>query len=175
VAAETRTVSVRVELLNPDGQLRPGDLAHARLEIATTPREQVYDPALAGKYISPMHPQVVRDEPGDCPLCDMALIPTREFGFSETPLPDPRVISVPRDAVLLAGDESAVFVETAPGQFILRRVATGPTTDAEVVILEGLAEGETVARHANFLIDSQVKLTSRLTVIDPPRQIHTER
>ncbi len=175
VAAETRTVPVRVELLNPDGQLRPGDLAHARLEIATTPREQLYDPDLAGKYISPMHPQVIRDAPGRCPLCDMELIPTSQLGFSETPMPDPPVISVPRDAILLAGDAHAVFVESSPGEFVLRRVAIGPLAEERAVILEGLTREETVARHGNFLIDSQVGLTAGLTVIDPHRRARSER
>jgi Cu+-exporting ATPase len=28
-----------------------------------------------GKYTCPMHPEVVRDARGDCPLCGMALVP----------------------------------------------------------------------------------------------------
>ena len=27
------------------------------------------------KYTCPMHPQVLKDEPGKCPLCGMALVP----------------------------------------------------------------------------------------------------
>ncbi len=34
------------------------------------------EPAPAGtKYTCPMHPEIVRDAPGDCPLCGMALVP----------------------------------------------------------------------------------------------------
>ncbi|HEY5898889.1 MAG TPA: heavy metal translocating P-type ATPase [Burkholderiales bacterium] len=31
--------------------------------------------ASGGKYTCPMHPQIVRDGPGSCPLCGMALVP----------------------------------------------------------------------------------------------------
>ncbi len=31
--------------------------------------------AAGGTYTCPMHPEVVRDAPGDCPLCGMALVP----------------------------------------------------------------------------------------------------
>ena len=30
---------------------------------------------LRQKYTCPMHPQVVQDEPGKCPLCGMTLVP----------------------------------------------------------------------------------------------------
>ncbi len=40
----------------------------------TGPREPA--PAVPGqKYTCPMHPEIVRDEPGDCPICGMALEP----------------------------------------------------------------------------------------------------
>src|SRR5438045_1333248 len=31
--------------------------------------------ASAVQYVCPMHPAVVRDEPGDCPICGMRLVP----------------------------------------------------------------------------------------------------
>ena len=74
----TRTVRVRVEIMNFDGKLRPGDYATARLTVPAIATDEVYDPALANKFISPMHPQVIRDEPGTCPLCGMPLVPTSQ-------------------------------------------------------------------------------------------------
>src|SRR5262249_57484592 len=32
-------------------------------------------PATKTEYVCPMHPQIVRDEPGSCPICGMALEP----------------------------------------------------------------------------------------------------
>ena len=41
-------------------------------------------PARAGaKYTCPMHPQIVRDAPGSCPLCGMALVPIAGTGEAD--------------------------------------------------------------------------------------------
>ena len=167
VNATTRTVRVRVEIMNFDGKLRPGDYATARVTVPAIPMDQVYDPALANKYISPMHPQVIRDEPGKCPLCDMDLVPTSQLGFAADPLPMQQVVTVPRDAVLLAGENSVIYVETEPGRFEIRRVTVGPMNRKEAVIVEGLSAGETVATGGNFLIDSQMQLAGNPSLIDP--------
>nr|WP_202908809.1 efflux RND transporter periplasmic adaptor subunit [Roseimaritima ulvae] len=169
VNPKTRTVRVRVEIMNFDGKLRPGDYATARVTVPAIPMDQDYDPALANKYISPMHPQVIRDEPGKCPLCDMDLVPTSQLGFASEPLPMQQVVTVPRDAVLLAGENSVIYVETEPGRFEIRRVTVGPMNRQEAVIVEGLAAGETVATGGNFLIDSQMQLAGNPSLMDPTK------
>ncbi|MGB7324849.1 MAG: efflux RND transporter periplasmic adaptor subunit, partial [Rubripirellula sp.] len=169
VNATTRTVRVRVEIMNFDGKLRPGDYATARVTVPAIPMDQVYDPALANKFISPMHPQVIRDQPGKCPLCDMDLVPTSQLGFAAEPLPMQQVVTVPRDAVLLAGENSVIYVETEPGRFEIRRVTVGPMNRKEAVIVEGLSAGETVATGGNFLIDSQMQLAGNPSLMDPTK------
>ncbi|QDT16690.1 efflux RND transporter periplasmic adaptor subunit [Alienimonas californiensis] len=172
VDPETRTVGVRVEMLNPDGRLRPGDLAAAVVEtlaVPPPPGEPVYDPELAMKYVSPMHPQIVRDEPGECPVCGMDLVPASELGFAESRTADRSVLTVPRDAVLRAGSNSVVYVETDPGRFELRTVELGPTAKGRTVVVSGLEAGETVATGGNFLIDSQMQLAGNPSLIDPTR------
>ncbi|WP_068136215.1 efflux RND transporter periplasmic adaptor subunit [Roseimaritima ulvae] len=169
VNATTRTVRVRVEVMNFDGKLRPGDYATARITVPAIPMDKVYDPALANKYISPMHPQVIRDDPGDCPLCGMDLVPTSELGFATEPLPMQQVVTVPRDAVLLAGENSVIYVETEPGRFEIRRVTVGPMNREEAVIVAGLSAGESVATSGNFLIDSQMQLAGNPSLLDPTK------
>ena len=40
------------------------------------------------KYTCPMHPQVIRDEPGSCPICGMALEPMGVVSPDEGPNPE---------------------------------------------------------------------------------------
>ncbi|WDQ18083.1 efflux RND transporter periplasmic adaptor subunit [Rhodopirellula sp. P2] len=169
VNSTTRTVQVRVEMLNADGNLKPGDYATARVYVPAIRQDRIYDPALANKYISPMHPQIIRESPGDCPICGMDLIPTSKLGYASEPLPKQQVVTVPRDAVLMTGENSVLYVETEPGRFEIRRVSVGPMTDDRAVILEGMSAGETVATNGNFLIDSQMQLAGNPSLMDPSR------
>jgi Cu(I)/Ag(I) efflux system membrane fusion protein len=167
----TRTVGVRVELNNEDGRLRPGDYAEARINVPIGQLGNVFDADLAGKWISPMHPQIVRSDPGQCPICGMDLVPTSQFGFADTPVTQPNSLYVSRSAVLLAGENSVVYVETKPGRFEIRPVKVGPILRDKIIILEGLKAGEIVATAGNFLIDSQMQLAGKPSLIDPTRAI----
>lgn len=169
VDPQTRTVRVRVEFLNFDGNLRPGDYANATISVPAIRRNIVYDPSLAGKFISPMHPQIIRDQAVDCPLCGMDLIPASELGFAPQPLPPDLSVTVPRNAVLMAGNNSVVYVETDPGRFEIRRVMLGPLTEKKAVISAGINAGEAVATDGNFLIDSQMQLAGNPSLLDPSK------
>jgi Cu(I)/Ag(I) efflux system membrane fusion protein len=161
----TRTVGVRVELLN-DGRLRPGDYATATIVLPIGPQGDVYDADLAGKWISPMHPQIIRDTAGDCPICGMPLVPTSQYGYAKTPVPQPLSLVVPRTAVLMAGEKSVVYVESKPGVFEIRPVTIGAILKDSIAVTSGLKDGESVATSGNFLIDSQMQLSGKPSLID---------
>lgn len=169
VDESNRTVGVRVEFANQEGELRPGDYAQASIEVPIGPRGEVYDAALAGKWISPMHPQIIRDAPGFCPICGMELVPTSRYGYSDTPVTREESLTIPRSALLTAGAHSVVYVETEPGRFELRNVELGPILKNEAVVLSGVEPGEKVATSGNFLIDSQMQLAGKPSLIDPTR------
>lgn len=169
VDEKTRTVNVRVELLNDRQLLRPGDYATAQLHVPVGKEGQVFDAGLAGKWISPMHPQIIRDEPGACPICGMDLVPTSQYGYTDTPVPQPEVLVVPRRAVLMTGTTSLVYVESEPGRFEIRPVKLGPLLRDTAVIVDGVSAGEEVAVSGNFLIDSQMQLAGKPSLIDPQR------
>lgn len=169
VSKTNRTVGVRVEFKNDDGRLRPGDYAKATIEIPLGSQGDVFDKELAGRWISPMHPQVIRDKPGDCPICGMKLVPTARYGYTDEPVPQTSSVVVPRSALLMAGDHSVVYVETDPGRFELRNVTLGPILKNQAVVLSGVKPGEKVATSGNFLIDSQMQLAGNPSLIDPTR------
>ncbi len=50
-------------------------------------------PSTPGDYTCPMHPEIVRDKPGTCPICGMALEPA---GVPLTSEPDPELLGMSR-------------------------------------------------------------------------------
>lgn len=171
VNEQKRSVGVRVEFLNDDGQLRPGDYADATIFLPIGQHGEVYDAELAGKWISPMHPQIIRDSPGQCPICGMDLVSTERYGYATQPVEQPASLFVPRSALLMAGKNSVVYVETDPGRFEIRPVTLGPLLRDRAIIVDGLKAGENVATAGNFLIDSQMQLAGKPSLIDPSRAI----
>jgi Cu(I)/Ag(I) efflux system membrane fusion protein len=173
VDSKTRTVGVRVVVPNPKGLLRIGDYAKAKIDVPVLPgggpAPMVYDPELANKWISPRHPHVVESSPGNCRVCGVELVPAANFGFANQPTDRDETLVVPRNAVLMAGENSVVYVEDEPGHFQLRPVTLGPTVGEEIAILQGVKKGEQVACSGNFLIDSQMQLAGKPSLIDPTK------
>jgi Cu(I)/Ag(I) efflux system membrane fusion protein len=167
-----RTVGVRVVIPNDDGILRVGDYARATVQIPLAnggTQGKIYDPELANKWISPRHPHVVESSAGKCRVCGIELVPSSQFGFTSEPNTNGEALVVPRSAVLMAGRDSVVYVETKPGRFEIRNVVLGGRSGDQIVVLDGLKDGEEVAVSGNFLIDSQMQLAGNPSLIDPTK------
>lgn len=169
----TRTIAVRVALPNYEGLLKVGDFATAclRLPTAQGPQLQRYDSELAGRWISPRFPNEIFEQPGKCPLSHLDLVPTSQYGFAEQPQQETQAVSVPKSAVLMAGNSSVVYVETEPGRFEIRRVVVGHQSGNHIAIHDGIKPGEHVAIKGNFLIDSQMQLAGNPSLINPEKYI----
>ncbi|WP_018700176.1 heavy metal translocating P-type ATPase [Amorphus coralli] len=59
------------------------------------------------QYTCPMHPEIVRDEPGDCPLCGMALEPMTPSADAG---PNPELVDFRRRLRFMAPLAAAVFI-----------------------------------------------------------------
>jgi RND family efflux transporter MFP subunit len=77
-------------------------------------------------------------------------------------------LTIPVDALIDTGTEQVVFVAQGDGYFEPRRVRIGRRTSDEVVITDGLKEGEQVATGANFFLDSESQLRAGLQNYEAP-------
>lgn len=165
---KTRTVPVRVNLANPDGRLKPGMFARATVRAVLDGHGKIIDDRLAGKWISPMHPEIVRDEPGKCPVCSMDLVPAESLGFSATPSAKAQPpLVIPATAPLLTGRRAVVYVRTAPGKYEGRTVELGPKTGGFYPVRSGLAEGEEVVTGGTMKIDSAMQIAGLPSMTSP--------
>jgi len=67
-------------------------------------------------------------------------------------------LSVPEEAVIVAGDSRVVFVELGAGRLRPVRIRTGRRAQGFVEVLDGLAPGDTVVTSGNFLIAAETRL-----------------
>jgi Cu+-exporting ATPase len=81
---------------NPEQYLgKPAPQMVQVLRSSSAPRPEPHEklPSAAGKWTCPMHPEVVRDGPGDCPICGMALEP---MAISAVPEANPELTDMSR-------------------------------------------------------------------------------
>ncbi|MBN1516967.1 efflux RND transporter periplasmic adaptor subunit [Candidatus Sumerlaeota bacterium] len=167
--AMSRTVDVRVNVDNADGKLKPGMFLRGEVKSRLAQGGKVIEPKLAGKWISPMHPEIVKDGPGQCDVCGMDLVPAAELGFvaavEETP---PMVI--PATAPLITGKRAVVYVEV-PGveqpTYEGREVTLGPRAGDFYIVQHDLEVGENVVTRGAFRIDSALQIVAKPSMMIP--------
>jgi multidrug efflux pump subunit AcrA (membrane-fusion protein) len=147
---KTRTVKVRVNVPNLDGKLKPEMFVHAVVQPKVAAGGRVMDPSLAGKWISPMHPEIVKDEPGKCDVCGMPLVRTESLGYVAPETDEKqRPLVIPYSAALVTGTRAVVYVELPA----VHSVAEPAFQTLSAVVEEGdLAKTrEAFATYANML------------------------
>ncbi len=167
----TRTVRVRVNVDNPEGRLKPEMFVqgHIRSQIATGGR--VVHPELAGKWISPMHPEVVKDGPGACTVCGMPLVPAEDLGYVPAQVSDEdKPLIIPKTAPLITGKRAVVYVavpNTERPSFEGREIVLGPRAGDYYLVTSGLEPDERVVTHGTFKIDSALQVMAKPSMMDP--------
>lgn len=68
-------------------------------------------------------------------------------------------VTIPLDAVMRTGTRNLVFIQKSPGRFEPREVDLGVASNGRAQILKGVKEGEIVVTSAQFLIDSESKIS----------------
>ena len=171
VDEKTRTIKLRVNVENENNQLKPGMFVRARIKAELGEGGKIYEKDLAGKWICPMHPEIIKEQAGICDVCEMNLIPTKEFGFAEQPLGSSKALTVPATAPLITGKRAVIYVETTDtkGRYLYegREVVLGPRAGDQYVVLSGLKEGERVVTKGNFKIDSAMQIQAQPSMMNP--------
>jgi Cu(I)/Ag(I) efflux system membrane fusion protein len=175
----TRTVKVRVNVANPQAKLKPEMFVRAIVSSQVAGAGRVMETHLAGKWIGPMHPEVIRDEPGSCPVCGMPLVRSEELGYVSAEGEDVRPVVVPASAVLRTGKRAVVYVEVTGAEMPTyegREVVLGPRAGDDYVIKKGLQAGERVVLQGNFKIDSALQIRAKPSMMSPeggaPAPVH---
>ena len=73
-----------------------------------------------------------------------------------------RKLVIPEDAVMDSGTMQMVFVDRGQGYFESRHIQVGSKVQGYYEVLSGLKEGEKVVTSANFLIDSESRLSGAM-------------
>lgn len=168
VNPKTRTVAVRVNVSNPNERLKSGMFAKGEVTVRLSESNGLYAPELAGKWISPMHPEIIKDEAGSCDVCGMPLVPAEELGLVESSEEAPLV--VPTSAVLQTGKRAIVYVQKTDAKeptFEGREITLGSRADGMFIVRDGLSEGERVVTHGAFKIDSALQIQAKPSMMNP--------
>ena len=167
----TRVAKVRVNVENPGQLLKPGMFAGAEVNSKVTASGEVLDPSLEGKWISPMHPEIVKDGPGQCDICGMDLVPASELGFITRSAEKEKLpLLVPASAVLQTGERAVVYVripEKNDPVFEGREIIVGPKVGQRFIVESGLSEGELVVTQGAFKLDSELQIKAKPSMMNP--------
>lgn len=175
---KTRTVKVRVNVSNEDGRLKPEMFVRAVVEAQIATGGRVMDPGLAGKWISPMHPEIVKNGPGTCDICGMPLVKAEDLGYVALQAGDAdKPLVIPASAPLITGTRAVVYVEVLdadPPAYDGREIELGPRAGDYYLVKSGLEEGERVVVNGNFKIDSALQILAKPSMMTPPEQLGQE-
>ncbi|MHC4423824.1 MAG: efflux RND transporter periplasmic adaptor subunit [Planctomycetota bacterium] len=170
---KTRTIKVRVNVDNTDGRLKPDMFvrAVAHAEVAKGGRVMAAD--MAGKWICPMHPSIVKDSAAACDICGMDLVTAESLGFVVADASGEPPLVIPVSAALVTGrklDRAVVYVQKPDAEkptFEGREIVLGPRAGDYYIVKSGLAEGEIVVTNGNFKIDSALQIQAKPSMMNP--------
>lgn len=174
VDRRTRTAAVRVTVDNADGRLKPGMFATAVVSARLAADGVVIGEDFSGKWVSPMHPEIVKDRPGTCDVCGMPLVPAAQLGLDASGVRHEAPLVVPRSAVLVTGTRALVYVRAADQQeptFEGREIVLGDRAGDLYVVRAGLREGELVVSNGAFKIDSAMQIEGKPSMMNDSRSM----
>ncbi|MCA9306250.1 MAG: efflux RND transporter periplasmic adaptor subunit [Phycisphaerales bacterium] len=166
----TRTAAVRVAVDNAGLRLKPGMFASAVVRPRMAEGGAVVSDELAGRWVCPMHPTIVKDQAGACDICEMDLVSAESLGVVGDPAEAREPLVIPRSAVLFTGKRSVVYVsvpDASEPTYEGRQVMLGPRAGEFYLVREGLREGERVVVNGAFRVDSAMQIAAKPSMMSP--------
>jgi len=166
----TQTIKVRVNVDNADGLLRPGMFVHATIKVRMGTNGVVMDEHLKNKFICPMHPEVIENKDGSCPICGMDLVSSKELGYHQHLAElenNPAPIVIPVSSVLQTGERAVVYVYHGEGKFEGRVVTVGERVGDHYIVINGISDGENVVTNGSFKVDSSAQILAKPSMMNP--------
>lgn len=164
---ETRTVKVIVSMQNTQRKLKPGMFVSAHVEVPLLADGTAAPSGVEGRWSCSMHPQVLRDASGPCPVCQMALV---QIPGEAEPAKAAQVLAIPLTAVMDSGSRKLVHVAMGDDVYRPVEVKLGPRSGNFYPVLNGLEEGDQVVVRGNFLLDSQFQIAGLPSLLYPDGQ-----
>lgn len=168
---ETRTVKVRVNVANPDNKLKPEMFVRAVVRPRLAEDGKVLAKDMAGKWVCPMHNEIVKDSAGTCDICQMPLESAESLGFVNKGEDHPPLV-IPASAPLITGARAVVYVQVPDMEkptYEGREVVLGSRAGDYYIVESGLAEGDVVVTKGNFKIDSAMQIQAKPSMMSPPK------
>ena len=167
---KTRTVKVRVNVDNQSERLKPGMFVTATIKAKVDGHGHIVGKSYEGKYVCPMHPEVIENTEADCPICGMKLEKAETLPFisknSEHSKQAPLVI--PTSAPLITGKRAVVYVKLPEkSHYEGREIVLGPRAGNYYLVLSGLKEGELVVTKGAFKIDADLQIRGIKSMMNP--------
>lgn len=167
----TRTIKVRVNVANKEGRLKPEMFVRAIVRANVSAEGKIVDTSLAGKWLCPMHAEIVKDVPGFCDICSMPLKSAEDLGYvSAVDEVGTMPLVIPASAPLLTGKRAIVYVQLTGKEkptFEGREIVLGAKAGDYYIVKNGLSEGELVVINGAFKIDSALQLQAKPSMMSP--------
>lgn len=166
----SRTVKVRVNVENQSKKLKPGMFVTATIKAQIDSSSNIISPSFFGKHICPMHPEVVSDTSGECPICGMDLVGAENIPFIRgvTKREAQAPVVIPASAPLITGKRAVVYVkDVVTGAYSPREVELGVRAGKYYVIQSGLDTGEVVVTKGAFKLDADLQIRGAKSMMNP--------
>ncbi len=142
VSVSTRTVSLRADVPNESGKLKPGMLARATVHVSGAS-------GMGHQGMAPGH---------------------SGYAMATATDDDSPPLLVPASAPLITGRRAIVYVEVEGADLPTyegREITLGQRAGDYYIVLDGLMEGERVVTNGNFKIDSELQIQAKPSMMSP--------